>query len=140
MNNSEFYKMTLDFVDTTSKVLKIATDIASAQSADTRSVNEKAAAMAKVLANASLIDGHETKLAEAQLRNPVQALDVLKNVVDHYAGQLKEANAKLASATLGSVDAPAKTASMKKTSNYVGARRGEGQVSESDQALLRLLK
>lgn len=141
MNTAEFYKTTLDFVDTTTKILKIASELSEKQASTEKAVGEKAAHAVKLLKSAELIDDHDTKRAEAQLKNPAQALDVLKNVVEHYRGQLKSAEAKLAGATLGTADtAETKTASLNKNANYVGRRRGTSDgPSEADQALLRLL-
>jgi hypothetical protein len=143
MNTAEFYTKTLDFVATTTEILKIASTLAEKQASTEEAVNDKAVAMVQLLKSAELIDAHQVKRAEAQLKNPGQALDVLKNVVDHYRGQLKESQAKLASATLGTPEGPdsKSTASgFKKNANYVGKRRGNSDgPSEADQALLRLL-
>lgn len=142
MNTTEFYQTTLNFVDTTSKILKIAAAVAEKQAATEKAVAPKAAEAAQLLKSAELIDSHEVKRAEAQLRDPVKSLEVLRNVVDHFRGQLKSAEAKLASSSLGVAEMPAtKTESgFKKNANYVGKRRGLGDgPSASDQALLRLL-
>lgn len=142
MNTSEFYKTTLNFVDTTTKILKIASEIAQKQADTEASVAVKAAETAALLKSAELIDAHEIKRAESQLKDPAQALAVISNIVDHYKTQLKEANAKLAGATLGVPDGPSSVASAKsvKNANYIGRRRGNSDgPTEADAALLRLL-
>jgi hypothetical protein len=142
MNTLEFYKTTLDFVDTTTKILKIASQLANEKAASDKAVAEKLPGAVQSLKSAELIDSHEVKRAESQLRNPAEALEVLKNVVGHYREQLKTAEAKVASATLGSADMASKTAStgFKKNANYVGKRRGDADgLSEADAALARLL-
>jgi hypothetical protein len=142
MNTLEFYKTTLDFVDKTTQILKIASELAAEKEASDKAVNAKIAGTVQTLKSAQLIDAHETKLAEAQLRNPAEALAVLSNVVSHYREQIKSAEAKLASGSIGTADVGSKTASagMKKNANYVGKRRGSADgLSESDAALARLL-
>lgn len=142
MNTVEFYKATLDFVDTTTHILKIAADLATEKEASDKAVNEKLSATVQSLKAAELIDAHEVKRAEAQLKNPAEALAVLTNVVGHYREQLKTAEAKLASGSLGTADVGSKTAGVKmnKNANYVGKRRGSADgLSESDAALARLL-
>lgn len=142
MNNLDFYKMTLDFVDKTTQVMKIAAELAAEKQATDKAINEKLPGTVQTLKSASLIDAHEVKVAESQLRNPAEALAVLSNVVNHYREQIKSAEAKLASATIGTADVASKSASasMKKHANYVGKRRGSADgLSDSDAALARLL-
>lgn len=143
MNQAEFYKKTLDFVTTTAKALKVASDLATKSASAEKAVNEKLASVVQVLKDAKLIDGHQTKQAESQLRNPAQALEILTNVVSHYREEVKQAQAKVVSTATGASEGPAtKSASteMKKNANYVGKRRGYSDApSEADEALMRLV-
>lgn len=141
MNHQEFYKETLNFVDVATKLIKLSSTLAKKQTATAGAVKEKSASVAKLLVSTELIDSHQVKQAESQLSDPAKALDVLRNVVDHFQTKIKEANAKVASATLGTADSNSSVGSSKKQSNYLGRRRGsEDGPTESDQALLRLLK
>ena len=64
MNNLDFYKMTLDFVDKTTQVMKIAAELAAEKQATDKAINEKLPGTVQTLKAASLIDAHEVKVAE----------------------------------------------------------------------------
>jgi len=134
---------TLDFVSTANKALGVAMKMAEDVEATQVKVASKVPATVASLKRAGLIDDGDEKRAAEQLSNAVQSLDILNNVLDHYQGQLKDAQAKVASATMGEgvadADSNGKSRNHQKNANYTGYRRGLGEKSASDEALLRLI-
>jgi hypothetical protein len=128
----------LKYVEATSKALGVAMKMAEDRQVSEKEAAEKVPSLVELLKKAGLIDEADEKRASAQLANQSQSLDILSNVLNHFQGELKEAQAKVASATLGS-GVSEKAASAEKNANYVGQRRGFGDDRESDQAMLRLI-
>lgn len=139
MDTKEFMQKTLDLVSLHDKYVKAASALLARKSQKIAST-EKVSSIAKLLVDAKLIDDTMVKRAQENLTNPDKTLDIVRNIVEHYQGALKEANAKIASATLGVAD-NSKSASTPTTkySNYVGRRRGEGEIAASDEPLRRLI-
>ena len=131
---------TLDYVEVTGKALGAALKLAETVDAEKAAAATVAKQAQDRLLSVGLIDEHEVKFASEKLGNHAEALKVLNNVVDHYEKQLKEAEAKFASASLGS-GVSDKSASHDKYANYPGYRRGDSDgLSEADQALMRLVR
>jgi CTP-dependent riboflavin kinase len=136
---SNFNEKVLNYIETTGKAIKVALDLVQQEKAASAEEQNVATAVEK-LEQAGLIDSHESKQASAQLANPNEALDILANVIEHYSSQLKDANAKVASATIGEGVGETATPQTEKYANYVGRRRGSDEgPSASDQALLSLI-
>ena len=143
MSTTDFNTQALNYVETTGKALGVALKIAEAYEQDQKGAGEKIGSAVDLLKKAGLVDEDESKRAEAQLGNHAQTLDILTNVLDHFEGERKDAQAKSASENLGSaVDDPAspRHSGRQKNANYVGKRRGfEDGPTESDRALLSLV-
>ena len=135
---SNLNEKVLNYIETTGKAIKVALDLVPhGGGADAT----KVASAAEKLERANLIDDNEIKQASAQLANHGETLDILHNVIDHYSTELKHAQAKVASATVGEVSSEKQASSRtEKNANYIGRIRGSDDgPSESDQAMLRLI-
>jgi|TARA_R110000765_G_scaffold375251_2_gene465860 hypothetical protein len=136
---SNLNEKVLNYIETTGKAIKVALDLVqTGRGADA----SKVASAVEKLENANLIDINEVKQASAQLADHGEALDVLHNVIDHYSSELKGAQAKVASATIGEGVSSEKRASSstEKYANYVGRVRGsDDEPADSDKALLSLI-
>lgn len=135
---SNLNEKVLNYIETTGKAIKVALDLVHQGGVADAT---KVASAAEKLERASLIDGNEIKQASAQLANHGETLDILHNVIDHYSTELKQAQATVASATIGEGSSEKQASSRTvKNANYVGRIRGSDDgPSESDQALLRLI-
>lgn len=141
-DSAKFNEQVLNYVEKTSQALGVAIKLAEDSDARTKAAVEKVAGVKTRLRTAGLIDEDDVKRAEAQLADHAQTLDILDNVVEFYEGKLKEAGAKIASASLGRAanDTDSGSKSRQKHANYVGRRAGyEDAPKESDLALLKLL-
>lgn len=134
---SNLNEKVLNYIETTGKAIKVALDLVqNGGGADAT----KVASAAELLERANLIDENEVKQASSQLANHGETLDILHNVIDHYSTELKQAQAKVASATVGEVSSEKQASSTEKYANYVGRIRGSDDgPSESDRAMLRLI-
>jgi len=142
--SAQLNEQVLGYIETTGQALGIALKMAEANEAQKAESAEKVAKLADLLKQAGLVDDHETEKAAGQLANPSQALDILQNVLTHYHGELKQAQAKVASVTMGGgvsdeAGDPA-VARYEKQSNYTGHRRGNDELAPSDMAILSLLE
>ncbi len=91
--SAEIYKKTLDFAETTSIALKLASDLLNQQQQKQASADTQAAEVAELLKSAELITDREVSSAVTKLSQADGALDVLRNVVAHYTSQPKTASA-----------------------------------------------
>ena len=133
---------TLDYVTTTNKALGVALKVAESVEATQKEAADKVPGLVTQLKQAGLIDEGDEKRASDQLLSGPQSLDILGNVLGHFQGQLKDAQAKVASATIGEgvdSDNGSSATGHQKNANYVGYRRGLGETSEADNALLKLI-
>lgn len=135
---SNLNEKVLNYIETTGKAIKVALDLVQHGGVPDAT---KVASAAEKLERANLIDDNEVKQASAQLANHGETLDILHNVIDHYSTELKSAQAKVASATVGEVSSEKQASSRtEKNANYVGRIRGSDDgPSESDRAMLRLI-
>ena len=130
----------LNYVETSAKAMDLAEKIASNVNTEQKSAEDKVPAAQDLLKRAGLIDEDQEKAAAVQLSDHGQTLDILSNVLKHYQGEIKEAQAKVASATMGAgVDGVDRRTSQEKNANYVGRRRGLGENSPADASLLALI-
>ena len=135
---SNLNEKVLNYIETTGKAIKVALDLVPhGRGADAT----KVASAAEKLEQANLIDDNEIKQASVQLADHGETLDILHNVIDHYSTELKQARAKVASATVGEVSSEKQASSRtEKNANYIGRIRGSDDgPSESDRAMLRLI-
>lgn len=136
---SNLNEKVLNYIETTGKAIKVALDLVQeGRSADASKVAETV----EKLERANLIDSNEVKQARAQLADHSESLDVLHNVIDHYSTELRGAQAKVASATVGEVAGGERQSSSRteKYANFVGRIRGhDDEPAESDKALLSLI-
>ena len=135
---SNLNEKVLNYIETTGKAIKVALDLAhEGQGADASKVAD---AVGK-LERANLIDSNEVKAASAQLTSHGETLDILHNVIDHYSTELQDAQAKVASATVGEVSSEKQASSRtEKYANFVGRIRGhDDEPAESDKAMLSLI-
>ena len=143
MSKTDINQEMLSFVEVSGQAMKVALEAADRQDAAEKAASDKIESVVSALKKATLIDANdevEIKKASAQLTDHGTALDILVNVVDHYEGQQKEAQAKQASANLGGADTDDGQPKMDKYANYVGRRRGiDDGPAESDKALLGLI-
>lgn len=129
----------LGFAKVAGRALHVAKKIIDEKQAAEKQAAEKVPGLLQRLKQAGLIDEGQVKQASAELGNHKLALDILNRVVSLYTAE-KQASVKQASAgTTGKAVADTKAAPMDKHANYAGYRRGEGERSAADEALLRLI-
>ena len=140
--SAESNSKVLAFVECASKAIEVGTKIANAQAAKDAAVSQLVPGLVQQLKTAGLLDETEVKAAEAQLADPVGALEIFGNLLGIHAKQAaahKEASvSRLGAAEAGMGGGRVKVASTE--DNYVGRRRGSAdEMSESDKCLMSLV-
>ena len=135
----ELYEKTLEFAEATGEALDSATKLAHQLEQQKQAADQRAPALAKALKEAGFIGPDDEKRAEELLHDPVQTLSILGNVLGRMQTEKAAAAQARSPDRLGQAVAPAAKKVASTESPFVGRRAGEGEVRESDLAMLRLI-